>query len=323
MRDARPLVSVVIPCWNARHLVGDAIASALAQEYPHVEVIVVDDGSSDGSLDVIRSFGTRIRWESQTNRGGGAARNRGLAMARGELIQFLDADDLLMPEKLSIQVPYLLVGDCDIATCDQVKVWRGTGKATTVTFHDPAGKVLEWLLRHEGLGISAPLHARSLLDRVGGFDEALAGSQEYDLHLRLFMAGARISHVPRPLWTWREQQGSVSSNALRVTQQQFKVFRRIEDLARNARDGLQLEEVRRLLAESCIRNARRCYQLGNAEVATEFVNFAGELHHDRGIGFYRYNWLLGLMARVFPVHAVERAVALRRGGGNYYGSERR
>ena len=97
-----PLTSVVIPCYNAEGYVGEAIESALNQTYRPVEVIVIDDGSTDGSLDVIRSFGDRIRYESGPNRGPSAARNRGVQLARGELIQFLDADDVLHPEKRSL-----------------------------------------------------------------------------------------------------------------------------------------------------------------------------------------------------------------------------
>ena len=94
-----PLVSIVIPCYNAERYVGEAIESALDQTYPHKEVIVIDDGSTDSSLEVIRSFGNHLRWETAPNRGGSAARNRGLELARGELIQFLDADDLLHARK--------------------------------------------------------------------------------------------------------------------------------------------------------------------------------------------------------------------------------
>ena len=79
-----PLVSIIIPCYNAEKYVGEAIESALAQTYPNKEVIVIDDGSTDGSLQVIKSFGHRIRWETGPNRGGSAARNRGIELARGE-----------------------------------------------------------------------------------------------------------------------------------------------------------------------------------------------------------------------------------------------
>ena len=95
----QPLVSILIPCYNAERWVGQAIESALAQTWPNKEVIVVDDGSTDGSLEVIKSFGDRIKWETGPNRGGNVARNRLLELSHGEWIQYLDADDYLLPAK--------------------------------------------------------------------------------------------------------------------------------------------------------------------------------------------------------------------------------
>ena len=110
-----PLVSILIPCFNAEHLVGQAIESALAQTWPHKEVIVVDDGSTDASLEVIRRFGGRIRWESGPNRGGNIARNRLLELSSGEWLQYLDADDYLRSDKIRKQVEFLHEnGPCDV-----------------------------------------------------------------------------------------------------------------------------------------------------------------------------------------------------------------
>ena len=101
-----PLVSILIPCFNAERWIAQAIESALAQTWPEKEVIVVDDGSTDRSLDVIRRFDGRIRWETGPNRGGNAARNRLLELARGDWLQYLDADDYLLPEKVARQVEF-------------------------------------------------------------------------------------------------------------------------------------------------------------------------------------------------------------------------
>src|SRR5689334_7017183 len=100
----QPFVSILIPCYNAEKWVGHAIESALAQTWPNKEVIVVDDGSTDGSLEVIKSFEDRIKWETGPNRGGNVARNRVLALSRGEWIQYLDADDYLLPNKIAEQL---------------------------------------------------------------------------------------------------------------------------------------------------------------------------------------------------------------------------
>src|SRR6476660_3331354 len=108
------LVSILIPCFNAERWVSQAIASALVQTWPNKEVIVVDDGSTDGSLKVIKSFGDRIKWESGPNRGGNAARNRLLELSHGEWIQYLDADDHLLPAKIADQLADPKVNDADV-----------------------------------------------------------------------------------------------------------------------------------------------------------------------------------------------------------------
>src|SRR6266568_3504859 len=100
----RSFVSILIPCHNAERWVAQAVESALAQTWLQKEVLVVDDGSQDGSLDAIKKFGDRIRWESGPNRGGNSARNRLLELAKGEWLQYLDADDYLLPDKLEKQV---------------------------------------------------------------------------------------------------------------------------------------------------------------------------------------------------------------------------
>src|SRR5215813_6146334 len=109
-------VSILIPCFNAERWIAQAIESGLAQTYEEKEVIVIDDGSRDGSLEVIKSFGDRIRWETGPNCGGNAARNRLLQLARGRWLQYLDADDYLLPTKLERQVAFLREHpECDVA----------------------------------------------------------------------------------------------------------------------------------------------------------------------------------------------------------------
>ena len=100
MSDA-PLVSVIIPCYNASRFLAEAIESVLAQTHENLELVVVDDGSTDDSREIVRGFGERVRSEPLPhNQGVNFARNRGVEVARGEFVQFLDSDDLLRPEKI-------------------------------------------------------------------------------------------------------------------------------------------------------------------------------------------------------------------------------
>lgn len=226
-----PLVSIIIPCYNAEELIGEAIESALAQSYPKVEVIVIDDGSTDGSLAVIRSFGRCVRWESGPNRGGCAARNRGIKLARGELVQFLDADDLLSSYKLEQQVPHALAGGRkSMSIClgrtdlgDKYLDWQYA--RILDPDRDPVDFILGGILHTE-----APLHWINNLCAVGGFDECLPCAQEFDLHLRLVCAGQCLSQLRESLFIVRRQPQSVSSDAIRVTRQQHYILGKASEL---------------------------------------------------------------------------------------------
>jgi glycosyltransferase involved in cell wall biosynthesis len=100
----QPLISCIVPVYNGELYLGEAIHSILAQTYRPLEVIVVDDGSRDGTYDVAANYGDRLRYVRQANAGPGAARNHGLNLARGEYVAFLDADDIWHPEKLMRQM---------------------------------------------------------------------------------------------------------------------------------------------------------------------------------------------------------------------------
>lgn len=191
------MLSVLIPCHNAERWIGAAIESALAQTSREMEVIVLDDGSTDGSLEVVRSFGSRVRWENQRNRGAGAARNRLLTLARGEWIQYLDADDWLMPDKLEGQVrlfPQHPEADILIGPM-AVESWSPEGvriaQCPVPEPHDSWILLARWRLPQTG----APLFRRQALLDVGGWKEDQPCCQEHELYLRLLMAGKHFAYA--------------------------------------------------------------------------------------------------------------------------------
>lgn len=124
------LVSIIIPCFNAERWLREAIDSVLNQTYPTIEVIIIDDGSTDASLDITKQYGDRIIWETGPNRGGNHARNRGFALSKGNYIQYLDADDYLLPHKIERQVEFLEAVKADVVYGD----WQHQ-------YHLPNGKV--------------------------------------------------------------------------------------------------------------------------------------------------------------------------------------
>lgn len=221
------LVSVIIPTFNRAYLVGSAIESVLAQTYRPVEMIVVDDGSSDGTREVVGRFGSAVRYFGQANAGVSAARNRGLREARGEFIALLDSDDRWMPWKLEAQVHLLRrLPQVGMVWTDMTAVTeRGDVVSPTYlrTFYAAyrrvqvehmfeqggplgdlwpaappelqsrryfAGDVFSWMLLGSLVHTPTVMLRRERLQRVGAFDESrrFAG-EDYDYHLRTCRAG--------------------------------------------------------------------------------------------------------------------------------------
>ena len=194
----KTLVSILIPCYNAERWVAQAVESALAQTWPEKEVIVVDDGSTDGSLEVVRQFGGRIRWETGPNRGGNAARNQLLELARGEWLQYLDADDYLMPDKLARQMAFLAASpDEDIVfgpvTMEHVLETGVRHELLEIPEpRDPWVLLARWYLPQTGASL---WRKRAVLD-VGGWKPDQPCCQEHELYLRLLMAGKQFAYCP-------------------------------------------------------------------------------------------------------------------------------
>lgn len=191
-----PLVSILIPCYNAERWVAEAIESALAQTWVEKEIIVVDDGSKDGSLEVIKKFGDRIRWETGPNYGGNPARNRLLKLARGEWLQYLDADDYLLPDKIAKQMAFITANpEVDIVfgpvTMEHCSERETRSELLPIPEpHDPWILLARWFLPQTG----APLWRRQAIVDVGGWKADQPCCQEHELYLRLLMAGKRFRY---------------------------------------------------------------------------------------------------------------------------------
>lgn len=207
----KPLVSVLIPCFNAEKYVGEAVESALTQTHANVEVVVVDDGSEDGSRRVLREFGNRVRVEAASRQGACAARNRALSLSRGEFVQFLDADDVLDRAKIERQLPYLLDARADLVLCHVGLFGDREPRREKKPHPRPAGDPFAYFFAYP-IGTAAPLHRRASLEAVGGFRPGLPRMQDADLHLRLAAAGARLSMVEEVLIWVRMHAGARITN---------------------------------------------------------------------------------------------------------------
>ena len=192
-------VSVVIPTYNRADFLHEAIASVLQQDYPHVDLIVVDDGSRDGTAAVVSGFGTAVQYLWQENRGVSAARNRGVAASTGDLIAFLDSDDLWLPSKVSAQVAYFEAHP-DMQACHTDEIWirRGVRVNERRVHRKQGGWQFLASLPRCLISPSAIMMRRTLWDRLGGFDESLPACEDYDLWLRL-TAVVPVGFLPQRL----------------------------------------------------------------------------------------------------------------------------
>jgi GT2 family glycosyltransferase len=180
-----PKVSVIIPTYNRRDFVREAITSVLAQTYRDFELLVIDDGSDDDTAAVVQEF-DGVRYVFQANRGVSAARNRGVALSNGELLAFLDSDDLWQPRKLAHQVAFFTA--CPPARiCQTEEIWLRHG--VRVNPHNKhrkvGGDIFARSLQLCLVSPSAVMLRRELLAQVGGFDESLPACEDYDLWLRI------------------------------------------------------------------------------------------------------------------------------------------
>jgi glycosyltransferase involved in cell wall biosynthesis len=204
-------VSVVIPAFNAAAYLGGAIDSVLAQTSRDLEVIVVDDGSSDGTPALAARYDSPVRWLRQDNRGVAAARNRGIAESRGRFVAFLDADDLWRPEKLERQLAALR--DCAgaRASATAFSIVDADLAPLGVQRVEPAEPALvDLLLRGNVIGTpSSVLCERGLLEESGGFDTGLSQCADWDLWLR-FAARTRFAILDAPLTVYRRHAGNMS-----------------------------------------------------------------------------------------------------------------
>jgi glycosyltransferase involved in cell wall biosynthesis len=191
-----PLISAIIPTYNARSFLPDAIASARAQRYPNLEILVVDDGSTDDTRQVVAED-SGVRYFQKANGGASSARNFGLRQARGEMIAFLDADDQWPENKLAVQMQRL-AGDPNL------DIVSGRIQYLQLPGADP----LE--LRFEGpdqtvahIHLGAALYRRRAFDVVGTFDEGLRIGHDQDWFLRARELGLRISILPEVTLLYR------------------------------------------------------------------------------------------------------------------------
>lgn len=209
------LVSIIIPCYNSENWIKETIQSALDQTYNNKEIIVIDDGSTDNSLEIIKKFEGNINWYSWDNKGGCAARNKGFELSKGSFIQFLDADDILDPRKIQLQIetigqnsksiatgPYKILGDKGNYSIQEC----GNYRPLTTSLSG-----IDWLIKKLETGscwATLPhcfLTPRVLIEEVGPWDETLKINQDGEFFSRILIEADTVEFVSESIVYYRRQ----------------------------------------------------------------------------------------------------------------------
>jgi glycosyltransferase involved in cell wall biosynthesis len=308
------LVSVIIPCYNAEEFVGEAIESALYQDYSPTEIIVIDDGSDDCSLDVINSFTDEVTWRNTPNRGAATARNEGLRMAGGEFVKFLDADDVLTEEIIEQQVDQIRE-ECAANQIPFGDIARMNAEGENVKVKDyrrykdrNEASVLDLL--EENIQTAAPLHRREDLVEVGGFDEDLWKQNEYDLHIRLCAHGVRFRYFKGLCCYCRVHGGKNRlSNREPIAEAPDSVrtwIRKRIRVLRTMFGGELPENIRVHLAHSLWTGGRRALRAGHEREARRYFEDARRLHREKCVdGSLLYRMGVRIFGPTFCEYAKE------------------
>ncbi|MFM7547984.1 MAG: glycosyltransferase family 2 protein [Cyanobacteriota bacterium] len=214
---------MVVPAYNRATLLAITLRSLLAQERVADEILVVDDGSTDGTAEVAAAFGSPVRVIRQLNQGPGAARNHGLSEAKGEFIHFFDSDDLALPNLHRIQLEALERSNADVAYSPWVKSRLDPLHGVQPTNHAlqasglPQRSLVRALLTDWSVVPICCLVRRRLVEKIGGFPESLHGTEDQLFFLRLLLAGCTCVHTPDTLVLYRDESHSKLSGGNEAT----------------------------------------------------------------------------------------------------------
>ena len=307
MPSPRPAISAVMPAFNAERFLAEAIRSVLAQSLPPVEVIVVDDGSTDSTGEIARSFGEPVRCIRQQNAGPSAARNRGIREARGEFIAFLDADDWWLPGHLAAAARVLVAhphlrwfcAAYEIHTADRARVIRQvyTGPLVENAYFEDCFRAMAL---HGIICTDVMVIRRDVLLEAGGFHETFLRGEDRDLWFRIALRYPQIgySRAPAAIY-WRCRSDSLTASDTWNAERQLKLIRSLDDSAAQAGPAAAKRSEALLLSwiDQVIRRAIRENDQG---VLTE-------IRRTYGKRLKPVDKLLLLMCRILPNAVIRKA----------------
>ena len=288
-----PLVSVIMPAYQAEATIGASISGVLTQTYPNVELVVVDDGSIDRTEAICRSYGDLIRYERKDNGGSASARNHAFGLARGKLVALCDADDVLMPRYIETMVNTyeragggrrIVMSDAILLTANGV----GHGRHLIGPKY-PAKPRQRMVMLQKNFVPYLTLFPREMHSELGGFDQSIRYCEDWDFFLRAVLDGWEVEYQDQPHALYRWTPGAKTTNVDRIYASQDAMMRRVAD-----RPDLT-EEERAFLELRLNSKAPRLLELEAAQALR-----AGRIAEARGA--------FAELARVNPA---DRRVALR------------
>ena len=276
-----PLISVVIPTYNRGWILKEAVDSVLAQKYPAYEVIVVDDGSTDDTAAILAGYGNHITILRQENRGVSAARNRGVRKAGGNLLAFLDSDDLWLPGKLEAQADFFHAHP-EMLICQTEETWVRNGRRVNPKnrHKKPSGDIFEPSLELCLVSPSAVMLRRELFEEMNGFDERLPACEDYDLWLRI---GCRypVHLIDTPLIIKRGGHDDQLSRQPSLDKYRIESLKTLIDSGRLS-EGHQQAAVR-VLVKKCRIYANGCLKRGRDAEAAIYQGLAARFDQESDV----------------------------------------
>lgn len=252
--SGQPLISVIIPCYNASNYITSSIRSVLNQNWPRLEIVVVDDGSNDDSVKVVSENFPFVKLIKQSNQGVAAARNNGISQSNGEWIAFLDADDIWLPEKLNQQWTLLRANPEVRLSCTSWQMWQSLDQEPSAEFvkqvnsmpmnqlsgSGPSGWIYPDLLAACVVWTSTVLAHRSAFDEVGVFDTTLRIGEDYDLWMRISRV-TQILRLPQPFALYRRHNESLTKSVPSINWEAVVIQSALDRWGLSSPDGSKAE----------------------------------------------------------------------------------
>lgn len=300
-------ISVIIPCYNVEKYISSCLNSVIAQTVPAFEILCIDDGSTDRTLEILRAYEKKfpavVSVFSVPNNGAPKARNMGLKNAKGNIIQFLDADDLLVKTKFEKQLQGF-DDSVDVVISD--RIYKNEDLTQTIAnfnFRDIEINPLETAVTRIII-TGNPLYKKKMVEELNGYNENLKSAQDWEFHLRIVLNGYKLKYVPGEYFIGRRVSGSVSSNWIKVGEQAAIVVKQLKDEL--LKSSLINTAIRQYIAQTYMNTAVFSKNENTVQFATMEMEFWAQ--HDYRFIQSRFKKLL---INVFGVRAVIKLLRIK------------